>query len=100
MFKHYLIPVDDYTVEHADFPRLSAMAQRDSAKITLAHVSDPLPAVFYLQNGFGGDYITVEKSGADVILMNSHKRSGFKALLMGSETREVMADSRLPVLVL
>jgi nucleotide-binding universal stress UspA family protein len=41
-----------------------------------------------------------EKSGADVILMNSHKRSGLKALLMGSETREVMADSRLPVLVL
>ncbi|MFM8676411.1 MAG: universal stress protein [Burkholderiaceae bacterium] len=41
-----------------------------------------------------------EKSGADVILMNSHKRSGFKVLLMGSETREVMADSRLPVLVL
>jgi len=32
--------------------------------------------------------------------MTSHKRSGFKALLLGSETREVMADARLPVLVL
>ena len=54
---------------------------------------------------FAGEFMAcrveaAEKSGADVILMNSHKRSGFKALLMGSETREVMADSRLPVLVL
>ena len=146
MFNHFLIPVDDYTLEHADFARLSTMAQRDAARITLAHVSDPLPAVFYLQNGFGGDYITVpdhrracetyaarlfrsfsehlsssvkvdhihvfnsdvsagileaaKKCAADVILMTSHTRSGFKALLLGSETREVMADARLPVLVL
>ncbi|MBU3724346.1 MAG: universal stress protein [Burkholderiaceae bacterium] len=146
MFNHFLLPVDDYTLEHADFARLSALAKRDSAKITLTHVSDPLPPTFYLQNGFGGDYITIpdhrracesyatkmfrsvterlaqgitidnlhvfngdvsegileaaKKSAADVILMTSHKRSGIGALLMGSETREVMAESRLPVLVL
>lgn len=146
MFNHFLLPVDDYTLEHADFARLSALAKRDGARITLAHVSDPLPPTFYLQNGFGGDYITIpdhrracesyaakmfrsvterlapgitidsvhvfngdvtegimeaaKKAAADVILMTSHKRSGFRALLLGSETREVMTESRLPVLVL
>ena len=36
---------------------------------------------------------------ADVIAMVSHKYSGLKRLILGSNTQEVMHDSKLPVLV-
>ena len=42
----------------------------------------------------------VKKSKADVIVMASHKRTGIKGLLLGSETHEVIVHSKLPVLVL
>lgn len=35
----------------------------------------------------------------DLIVMASHGRSGFKALLLGSETQKVLAHSNIPVLV-
>ena len=41
-----------------------------------------------------------KKSKADVIVMASHKRTGIKGLLLGSETHEVIVHSTLPVLVL
>ena len=41
-----------------------------------------------------------KKSKADVIVMASHKRTGIKGLLLGSETHEVIVHSKLPVLVL
>jgi nucleotide-binding universal stress UspA family protein len=41
-----------------------------------------------------------KKSKADVIVMASHKRTGIKGLLLGSETHEVIVHSNLPVLVL
>ena len=37
---------------------------------------------------------------ADVIVMASHKRTGIKGVLLGSETHEVIVHSKLPVLVL
>lgn len=37
---------------------------------------------------------------ADVIVMASHKRTGIKGILLGSETHEVIVHSKLPVLVL
>ena len=36
---------------------------------------------------------------ADVIVMASHGRKGLAALLIGSETRKVLAHSKIPVLV-
>jgi nucleotide-binding universal stress UspA family protein len=41
-----------------------------------------------------------KKAKADVIVMASHKRTGIKSLLLGSETHEVIVNSKLPVLVL
>jgi nucleotide-binding universal stress UspA family protein len=39
------------------------------------------------------------RSGCDLILMASHGRRGIEAVLLGSETQKVLAQSRLPVLV-
>ncbi|SNX28121.1 Nucleotide-binding universal stress protein, UspA family [Polynucleobacter meluiroseus] len=41
-----------------------------------------------------------KKSKADVIVMASHKLTGIKSFLLGSETHEVIVHSKLPVLVL
>lgn len=41
-----------------------------------------------------------KKVKADVIVMASHKRTGLKSVLLGSETHEVIVHSKLPVLVL
>ena len=43
---------------------------------------------------------TAKQRGCDVIIMASHGRSGFKALMLGSETMNVLTSSRIPVLVL
>jgi nucleotide-binding universal stress UspA family protein len=40
-----------------------------------------------------------EKHGCDLILMASHGRSGLSALINGSETRGVLAKSKVPTLV-
>ena len=41
-----------------------------------------------------------KKAKADVIVMASHKRTGIRGVLLGSETHEVIVHSKLPVLVL
>lgn len=41
-----------------------------------------------------------KRAKADVIVMASHKRTGIKSILLGSETHEVIVHSKLPVLVL
>jgi nucleotide-binding universal stress UspA family protein len=40
-----------------------------------------------------------DKSHCDVIVMASHGRRGFDALLLGSETQKVLTHSKIPVLV-
>jgi len=42
---------------------------------------------------------TASEGGCDLIVMASHGRHGLSALMFGSETHEVMAHSRIPVLV-
>jgi nucleotide-binding universal stress UspA family protein len=42
---------------------------------------------------------TAKSKGADLILMASHGRSGFKAAFLGSVTQKVITHSDLPVLV-
>lgn len=41
-----------------------------------------------------------KRAKADVIVMASHKLTGIKSMLLGSETHEVIVHSKLPVLVL
>lgn len=42
---------------------------------------------------------TAKKAKCDLIVMASHGRRGLRGLLLGSETRKVLAGSRIPVLV-
>ena len=42
---------------------------------------------------------TARAKRCDVIVMGSHGRSGMKALVLGSETNQVLAHTRIPVLV-
>lgn len=41
-----------------------------------------------------------EEKGCDLIMMGSHGRRGLNRLLMGSVTRAVLAESKIPVLVI
>ena len=43
---------------------------------------------------------TAERFGADIICMGTHGRSGLSATILGSVTKEVMAKSKRPLLVL
>jgi len=40
-----------------------------------------------------------EAVGADLLVMASHGRGGFGAIILGSETQKVLTHSKLPVLV-
>jgi nucleotide-binding universal stress UspA family protein len=42
---------------------------------------------------------TAKDSGCDLIIMASHGRRGFKALILGSETQKVLVHTDIPVLV-
>lgn len=48
----------------------------------------------------GGVLAAAKKAKADVIVMASHKRTGIKGMLLGSQTNEVIVHSSLPVIVL
>lgn len=42
---------------------------------------------------------TAKKNGCDLIVMGSHGYSGFKQVMLGSETAKVLSQSKIPVLV-
>jgi nucleotide-binding universal stress UspA family protein len=42
---------------------------------------------------------TAKDNGCDLIIMASHGRRGFKALILGSETQKVLVHTDIPVLV-
>ncbi|WP_417308610.1 universal stress protein [Devosia sp.] len=54
-----------------------------------------------VDNSFAAEGIvaTAEKGNADLIVMGSHGRRGISRLLLGSQTSNVLAQSKLPVLV-
>lgn len=55
----------------------------------------------YVDNSFPAEGIisTAERVGADLIVMGSHGRRGLGRLLLGSQTNEVLAHTKIPVLV-
>ena len=75
-----------------DVFKKAATALGSSVKAKSLHVSNT--------NLSAGILEAAKKVKADVIVMASHKRTGIKGLLLGSETHEVIVHSKLPVLVL
>ncbi len=75
-----------------DVFKKAATALGSSVKAKSLHVSNT--------NLSAGILDAAKKAKADVIVMASHKRTGIKGLLLGSETHEVIVHSTLPVLVL
>jgi nucleotide-binding universal stress UspA family protein len=75
-----------------DVFKKAATALGSSVKAKSLHVSNT--------NLSAGILDAAKKVKADVIVMASHKRTGIKGLLLGSETHEVIVHATLPVLVL
>ncbi|WP_062311005.1 universal stress protein [Polynucleobacter sinensis] len=76
----------------ADVFKKAATALGASIKAKTLHIAD--------SNLSEGILEGAKKAKADVIVMASHKRTGLKSVLLGSETHEVIVHSKLPVLVL
>lgn len=69
----------------------SKFAEQSGVKYTTLH----------LPNRYAADAIveTAQEKGADLIVMSSHGRRGFRKLILGSQTTEVLQSSTIPVLV-
>ena len=76
----------------ADVFKKATIALGSGTKVNTLHISD--------SNLSEGILEGAKKAKADVIVMASHKRTGIKGVLLGSETHEVIVHSKLPVLVL
>jgi nucleotide-binding universal stress UspA family protein len=59
--------------------------------VKTVYVNDSFPAE--------GIVVTAEEIGADLIVMGSHGRRGLGRLLLGSQTSNVLAQTKTPVLV-
>ena len=67
------------------------VARDAGVKCETLHVRDRAPAE--------GIIATAEEKGCDLIIMASHGRRGLNRILLGSQTTEVLAYSKVPVLV-
>lgn len=68
-----------------------AMAKQAGLSAELLHVPNAHPATAIIE--------TAKSRGCDLIVMSSHGRRGFRKLLLGSQTSEVLVDGSVPVLV-
>ena len=75
-----------------DVLKKSTTALGAGAKVKSLHIEN--------SNLSEGILAGAKKAKADAIVMASHKRTGIKGILLGSETHEVIVHSTLPVLVL
>ncbi len=71
---------------------VTAEAKKTGVEVRTIHVRDSGPA--------DGIMETAKKEGCDLIVMASHGRRGIGRMLIGSQTAEVLAFSKVPVLVL
>ena len=74
------------------------LLEKAEAKVKAAGL--PVKTV-YVNDSFPAEGIvrTAEKLGADLIVMGSHGRRGLGRLLLGSQTGNVLAQTKTPVLV-
>lgn len=90
----------------------TALEEHDEIQRSRAHeLLDPLvrqareaglaAAMDYVLDNHPAEAIAraAQRHGCDLIVMASHARTGFSALIHGSETREVLAKSGVPTLV-
>ena len=70
----------------------AALADAEGIKTETVHIPDREPAVGIIE--------TANMHDCDLIVMASHGRRGLGRMLLGSQTAEVLAFSKLPVLVL
>jgi nucleotide-binding universal stress UspA family protein len=68
-----------------------AMAEKVGISAEFLHIPNAHPATAIIE--------TAKSKGCDLIVMASHGRRGFRKLLLGSQTSEVLADGSVPVLV-
>jgi nucleotide-binding universal stress UspA family protein len=68
-----------------------AMAEQIGISAEFLHVPNAYPAPAIVE--------TAKSRGCELIVMGSHGRRGLRKLLLGSQTSEVLADGRFPVLV-
>jgi nucleotide-binding universal stress UspA family protein len=73
------------------FEKDCATAQKEGAQAESAHLFGDSPSDEILAYA--------KKTKADLIVMASHGRKGFEAVLLGSETQKVLARTTVPVLV-
>lgn len=66
-------------------------AQKMGIDATIVYIPDALPAIAIVG--------AAEERGCDLIVMASHGRRGIKRALLGSQTSEVLALTKIPVLV-
>ena len=66
-------------------------AKQSGVSCECVHVKDRDPADGILE--------TAKSKGCDLIVMSSHGRRGVKRVLLGSVASEVLANSKLPVLI-
>ena len=69
----------------------AAYAREQGVKAEVRHVVMDPPADAILE--------TARRKGCDLVVMASHGRRGFEALLLGSETQRVLTRAKVPVLV-
>ena len=68
-----------------------SMAEQIGISAELLHVQNAHPATAIIE--------TAKSKGCDLIVMASHGRRGFRKLLLGSQTSEVLVDGSVPVLI-
>jgi nucleotide-binding universal stress UspA family protein len=68
-----------------------AMAEQIGISVDLLHVPNAHPATAIIE--------TAKSRRCELIVMASHGRRGFRKLLLGSQTSEVLANGSVPVLV-
>lgn len=81
-------------------------AESDGARSTLEAIvsealgSEPgLEVEQKLVEGDAGDALVAESESAEIVVVGSHGRSGFKAALLGSVSRHVVSHATCPVVV-
>jgi nucleotide-binding universal stress UspA family protein len=86
------------TYEKAASDAASAILNKAKAKAAAAgvacdtlHVSDRVPA--------DGIVATADELGCDLIVMGSHGRRGINKMLLGSQSQNVLAQTKKPVLI-